>query len=131
MLNKVLILKLKANVRKLLWTFFVCPVGRNPMITWLLIQKLKENSRILSKFVRKSQVAFKAVLSKGKSQGTFMDVFGWSEGLLSLIIGRNLMIPWLVIQTKFKENSRIFLTFGRKGQGLLKTFQVVSELFFV
>ena len=82
-------------------------------------------SRIFSKFVRKSQVAFKGVLCHGKSQGTFMDIFGWSEGLLSLSIGRNPMIPWLVIK-KLKKNSMIFLKFVRKSQ---RAFKGISGCF--
>ena len=101
-------------------------IGRNPMIPWLVIQKLKETSRIFSKFVRKSQVAFKGVLCQGKSQGTFMDVFGWSEGLL---YRKKSDDPMASDSKKFKGNSRILLRFGRKSQGLLKTFKVISELF--
>ena len=71
MLNKVIIIKVKGKARELLWTFLVGPkgllslsIGRNQMIPWLVIQKLKENSMIFLKFVRKSQGAFKGILGR-------------------------------------------------------------------
>ena len=96
MLNKVLIIKLKGNVRKLLWTFWVC-----------LIQNLKDLLKVCQE---KSSSFYRRFMSREKP-GNFMDVFGWSEGLL---YRKKSDDPMASDSKKLKENSRIFLRFGRK-----------------